>query len=272
MTTTTIGYPTTTKKITPDALRKLPVHRYAALFRPVEDDERERLRDALEAGYDQSHPIIVWKQTGEIVDGRNRRDLAVELRLRDVPVAVVSFPDEDEVRRFIVQQNLARRHLNSSERAELAAQLVVNGGVSVRQAAKTTGVSKTSTQRAAAKARDAAVPSGTPARTRTTGADGKSYPATKSEQARASSTKPTGTSTAPKETTKRTSGKPKFSDLIRPLHKYARDWDEGSFKGMTPAEARRLVPLVAETMEELPRLLRLLGALADRSTVMRALR
>jgi hypothetical protein len=41
---------------------------------------------------------------------------------------------------------------------------------------------------------------------------------------------------------------------------------------MTPAEARRLVPLVAETMEELPRLLRLLGALADRSTVMRALR
>jgi transposase len=81
----------------------------------------------------------------------------------------------------VVQQNLARRHLSTKERAELSASLVVNGGVSVREAAARTRSSKSSVQRRAVAARKAGVPAGTPGRSRTTGADGKSYPATRSK-------------------------------------------------------------------------------------------
>jgi ParB-like chromosome segregation protein Spo0J len=141
MTSTTIGYRTTTKELAPTALKALHVHRYAGIFRPVEGDELDKLRDSIRAGYDASHPIVVWAQTGEIVDGRNRRDVALEVGAKKVPAVYVDFPDDDEVRRFIVQQNLARRHLTTKERAALAGQLVVNGA-SVRAAAKSAGVSK----------------------------------------------------------------------------------------------------------------------------------
>src|SRR5262249_50335347 len=48
-------------------------------------------------GYNPIHPIVAWEQTGEIVDGRNRRDLAVELELAAVLVAHVAFPNEQAV-------------------------------------------------------------------------------------------------------------------------------------------------------------------------------
>jgi transposase-like protein len=182
--TTIGGYPTTTKQVSLAALRALPVHRYAGYFRPVEGDELKRLRASIRAGYDEAHPIIVWKKTGEIVDGRNRRALAAEEGTDFVPVAVVAFPDEEEVARYVIQQNLARRHLSTKERAELAATLV-NGGMSTRRAAKATGVSKDTARRAAAKDRATAGGSGAPPpRSRTTGADGKSYPSTRSNPTR----------------------------------------------------------------------------------------
>jgi ParB-like chromosome segregation protein Spo0J len=190
--TTTTGYTTTVKQVASTELKRLPVHRHAGIFRPVAGDELERLRNSIQNGYDDLHPIVVWKETGEIVDGRNRRDLAVDLKCTNVPVAFVAFPNENAVTEFIIAQNLARRHLTTKERAELAGALVING-TSVRTAAKTTGVSKSTTQRAANKAR-ARVPSGTAAKRRTAGADGKSYPATKPK---------------PKPRTSRTSSPPK---------------------------------------------------------------
>jgi ParB-like chromosome segregation protein Spo0J len=175
--TTFAGYEATIQWLKTGHLRGLHVHRAAGLFRPFEDDERDRLRASMQTGYDHSHPIILWSKTDEIVDGRNRRDLAVELGCRHVPVAVVDFPDEAAVTAYIVAQNLARRHLTTKERAELAARLV-NGGMSTRKAAKATGVSQMTAQRAAAKAR-AGESSDSPGGSRTTGADGKTYPATK---------------------------------------------------------------------------------------------
>jgi transposase len=197
MSSTTIGgFQAELKHLTNGDLRALHVHRHAGIFRPLEDDEREHLRASMERGYDEAHPIIVWAQTNEIVDGRNRRDIAAaELDLRDVAVAFVKFPDEDAVRDYVISQNLARRHLTTRERCELAGRLVLKGA-STRTAAKQAGVSQKTAQRAASKARAAGESSDSPA-TKTTGADGKSYPATTKTRA-AAKRKPSSTTAKPK--------------------------------------------------------------------------
>jgi hypothetical protein len=136
----------------PPALRRLRVHRYAALFRPLAGDERTRLRESLQRGYDPLHPIVVTAGSGEIVDGRNRRDLACELGLT-VPVVEREFADDAAIARFILAENVARRHLDQRERRELAGRLVNGHGLSTRQAAKTAGVSQMTAQRAAVEQR-----------------------------------------------------------------------------------------------------------------------
>jgi ParB-like chromosome segregation protein Spo0J len=175
---------TTTKTVRVKAaeLRRLHLHRYAALVRPLDYDERGRLEDSIRHGYDDSHPIVVWARTGEIVDGRNRRDVAVGLGLADVPVVEREFADDAEVAAYVLAANLARRHLTAKERRELAGRLVVNG-TSTRRAAKTAGVSEATARRAAADARAGASPDA-PTSERVTGSDGKSYPATKPRAAK----------------------------------------------------------------------------------------
>jgi transposase len=174
----------TLDRLGPAALRHLHVHRHAALFRPLEGDERDRLRDSLQHGYDPLHPIVVAARSSEIVDGRNRRDLAVELGI-DALVLKRDFADDAEIATFIAAENLARRHLDQRERRELAGRLVVNG-TSTRQAARATGVSEATARRAAADARVDASPDA-PAAERVNGRDGKSYPATRSRRKPATS-------------------------------------------------------------------------------------
>jgi ParB-like chromosome segregation protein Spo0J len=134
-------------------LHQLPVHRYAGLFPPLEGDDRARLRDSIrKRGYDRRHPIVITAKTREIVDGRNRRDISWELGIRNVPVLVCEFESDDQLREFIVAENIARRHLSTNKRRELAGKLVLNGA-STREAGKAAGVSHMTAQRAAVDAR-----------------------------------------------------------------------------------------------------------------------
>ena len=167
-------------RLDPPALRRLSVHHHAAIFRPLAGDERDMLRSSLRAGFDPQRAIVVDAASGAICDGRNRRDVCVELGIAAF-VVEREFADDAEIAAYVVSANLARRHLDQRERRELAGRLVMNG-TSTREAAKATGTSKATAQRAAAAARKAGVSSETPARSRrarTHGADGKSYPATK---------------------------------------------------------------------------------------------
>jgi hypothetical protein len=159
--------------MTPAALHRLRVHEFAALFPPLQGDDRDRLRDSMKRGYDPLHPIVTTPD-GQIVDGRNRRDLAVELGLV-APVLRREFADDAEVAAFVVAENLARRHLDQRQRRELAGKLVLNG-TSSREAGKAAGVSHATAQRAAEEARAGGtnVP---PGADRVTGRDGKSHPA-----------------------------------------------------------------------------------------------
>jgi hypothetical protein len=60
-----------------------------------------------------------------------------------------------------------------------------------------------------------------------------------------------------------------FKNHLTPLVRYLREWTEGSFNGMTPTEARRLLPTVREAHYALIEVER---ALEERATTSRALR
>lgn len=166
-------------RLAPPALRRLTVHRYAGLFPALVGDERDRLRESLRTGYDEDHAIVVTP-SGEIVDGRNRRDLACELELHDVPVLVREFVDDAAIATYIASMNIARRHLAARQQRELAGRLVAIDGISTRQAGKLAGVSQSTAGRAACEARAQVSHADSPApKSRTNGSDGKSYPATR---------------------------------------------------------------------------------------------
>jgi ParB-like chromosome segregation protein Spo0J len=147
----------TIKRLSSSELRRLTVYQKTGIFPVLEGEARELIRDSLSNGYDESQPIVVWAATGEIIDGRNRRDIAVELKLSDVPVAFVKFTNKDEVTAYVVQANLARRHLSRRELTQLRKQLVGNG-LPPKKVAELTGVhpstvrKQTVVERAAAKA------------------------------------------------------------------------------------------------------------------------
>ena len=59
-------------------------------------------------------PIIVWKETNEIVDGHNRYTIAEELGI-ECPMVVKSFPDIASVKEFMIRNQLGRRNLTPAK-------------------------------------------------------------------------------------------------------------------------------------------------------------
>ena len=97
----------------------LPVHPAAALFPMLGEDELTALQnDIMVEG--QLEPIITWK--GQIIDGRNRYEACQRIgkkpRLKER-----DFDDEDAVINYIISTNIKRRHLTTSQRAMIAADL-----------------------------------------------------------------------------------------------------------------------------------------------------
>ena len=99
-----------------------PIHEYAKLFPAMTDEELEDLAaDIRENG--QQNPIWLDSE-GLILDGRNR---AAACLIAEVPPETRTFngTDEDKLR-FVVSQNVHRRHLNTSQRAVIAATMATS--------------------------------------------------------------------------------------------------------------------------------------------------
>ncbi len=71
---------------------------------------REELRKSIEAEGVRD-PIIVWKETREIVDGHNRHSIALELK-KPFAVTERSFKDIAEVKEWMLRNQLGRRNLS----------------------------------------------------------------------------------------------------------------------------------------------------------------
>lgn len=87
-------------------------------------------------GYDDTEPVVLWKETGEIVDGHTRYEAAVKAGLYEIPVAEKSFKSIEEARAYTEHRQFDRRNLTQAEIYERA--------VHLENAAEKTGQGRTS--------------------------------------------------------------------------------------------------------------------------------
>jgi hypothetical protein len=96
----------------------LPFHPVANLFPMMDEKDFEELKADI-AAHGQREPI--WTYQAQIIDGRNRaracEALGIEPKLRE-------WDGQGSLAAFIASLNLCRRHLNNSQRAAIAAELL----------------------------------------------------------------------------------------------------------------------------------------------------
>lgn len=95
----------------------LPLHPLAELFPAMNAEEFEGFKASIEA-HGQKEPIETYK--GQVIDGRHRQRACAELGL--IPL-YVEFTGPDPLG-HVLAKNLDRRHLTTSQRAVIAANLV----------------------------------------------------------------------------------------------------------------------------------------------------
>lgn len=124
--------------------RDFEVHPVAAMFPEFPPEEYANLRADIEAN-GVRFPVVVCGRW--LVDGRTRlracRDLDIEPPVRELD-------EGTDVVEWIVSANVRRRHLSTSQRAVLAAQLADGEGVTLDDAASSLSVSRMSVARARA--------------------------------------------------------------------------------------------------------------------------
>ena len=124
--------------------RDFEVHPVAAMFPEFPPEEYTNLRADIEAN-GVRFPVVVCGRW--LVDGRTRlracRDLDIEPPIRELD-------EGTDVVEWIVSANVRRRHLSTSQRAVLAAQLAASEGVTLDDAAASLSVSRMSVARARA--------------------------------------------------------------------------------------------------------------------------
>jgi len=103
-------------------VRKIKIDpRLEKLIPPLQPDERAALEAALVASGGPTDPIVVWRETGAILDGHNRYAICQAHKL---PFAVheVSLPNHAAARGWMLDRALAKRNLTREQRILLRAQ------------------------------------------------------------------------------------------------------------------------------------------------------
>ena len=94
------------------------LHPLCSIFPPMSEDEFDRLRDDI-AKHGQRQPIQLFD--GQILDGRHRHDACLLLKIE--PKFETFSGTFDEAESLVLSLNLARRHLDSSQRGIVAKRL-----------------------------------------------------------------------------------------------------------------------------------------------------
>lgn len=140
------------------------------LLPPLSAEQRHLLRQSIEEN-GVLEPVV-FDEDGEILDGHHRVEIAEELGI-EYPRRVIDDLDRPGKHMYALTVNVARRQLDQNARSSLVAQMRIRG-MSIREIAKVTGLSKTTI------ARDVEQLSHSgqlDQPERITGADGKSRPA-----------------------------------------------------------------------------------------------
>jgi len=87
------------------------------LLPPLMDDERERLMADINKNGCRD-PLVVWKEWGILIDGHNRYDICTTLDLSFETVEM-SFPSRDDVKLWMIRNQLSRRNITDAKRVVL---------------------------------------------------------------------------------------------------------------------------------------------------------
>ncbi len=83
---------------------------------PIKEEVVQAIRKHIENnGYDESSPIVIWKEGEVVVDGHMRLRAARKANLEEIPVIKHSFKDEDEALDYALHNQRNRRNLTDAE-------------------------------------------------------------------------------------------------------------------------------------------------------------
>jgi len=100
------------------------VKAYRDLVPPPSAKDLELLRSEIEAhGLDPSHPLVVNEDL-VVLDGHSRLAIAKDLGIETAYVTVKEMGDKLSEREYVIKANLARRQLNTAQRADLGLKLL----------------------------------------------------------------------------------------------------------------------------------------------------
>jgi len=92
-----------------------------ALIPPLQPDELRQLEANLAADGCRD-PLVVWEQTGELLDGHNRYAICTKHRW-PFDTVEIAFPDEAAAHAWVIRNQLGRRNLPDAVRVQLALKL-----------------------------------------------------------------------------------------------------------------------------------------------------
>ena len=73
------------------------------------------IKDMKERGFDESQPLLLWKEEKVLIDGHTRLEAAIEADIQQVPIHEKSFKDETEAVEYVIHLQKDRRNLTDSE-------------------------------------------------------------------------------------------------------------------------------------------------------------
>ena len=83
---------------------------------PIKEEVVQAIgKDMEKNGYDESLPIVIWKEGQVVVDGHMRLRAARKANLEEIPVVKRSFKDEEEALEYAVHNQRDRRNLTDAE-------------------------------------------------------------------------------------------------------------------------------------------------------------
>jgi ParB family chromosome partitioning protein len=92
---------------------------------PIRDEVLAAITDNMRIkGYDQSQPLIIWKERGVLVDGHTRLTAAKAVGIETVPVVNASFSGEGEAISYMLQIQFSRRNIKDGELVRLAKKML----------------------------------------------------------------------------------------------------------------------------------------------------
>jgi ParB family chromosome partitioning protein len=76
-----------------------------------------------ETGYDKSQPVVLWKETGVVVDGHTRLQAAREAGIPEIPAAEKKFAALEDAKLYAYKRQAERRNLTPAEILAAATEL-----------------------------------------------------------------------------------------------------------------------------------------------------